>query len=536
MILSNGLPILGSQIDTIGDSTPILANASYYSNNSLGLLGMWAAYGALYKTQLWVSIVIRKLANGTARIPLDLKHQEDNSNQSAASGPLVDLLQEPNPRLSGWRLWQWTSSTFDTYGEAFWLKLRDANGRVRELHPMHPTNVIVRRDEITGELFYLYSAGVRNVTLLPPIPAADVVAFINYNPDNLVRGVSNLESLRMTLLNEDASRRATASFWKNGARPGVVLEHPAELSDGAQKRIQAAWNENHAGADVMGGTAILEEGMKANIIQLSAVEMQYIESRKLNREEVCAAYDVPPPVVHILDNATYSNITEQMRSMYRDTMAPRFVMFESVINHQLVPDFYNTADAVFSQFNMDDVMRGDFETRATAVATLVQNAILKPAEGRPMFGLDDAGPESHKLYGNAALVPLGTAPRGATSTTGEPMPIPLEPDDPGLVPTKAVDVRAVARQLGRLPSIEAKRTALVAEHERLITLGLDPTAMTLALKALGELTAKTLGTAPGGVQADWPVIASTIGTALAQGAAADALAATVVNALAPQPS
>ena len=34
-------------------------------------------------------------------------------------------------------------------------------------------------------------------------------------------------------------------------------------------------------------------------------------------------FDVPPPVVHILDHATFSNITEQMRSMYRDTMTPR---------------------------------------------------------------------------------------------------------------------------------------------------------------------------------------------------------------------
>jgi phage portal protein BeeE len=63
---------------------------------------------------------------------------------------------------------------------------------------------------------------------------------------------------------------------------------------------------------------------------LTAEEAQYIETRKLNREEVCAAYDVPPPVVHILDRATFSNITEQMRSMYRDTMAPRLNGFEAI--------------------------------------------------------------------------------------------------------------------------------------------------------------------------------------------------------------
>jgi phage portal protein BeeE len=66
---------------------------------------------------------------------------------------------------------------------------------------------------------------------------------------------------------------------------------------------------------------VLEEGMEPKPLTLTAEEAQYIETRKLNREEVCAAYDMPPPVVHILDRATFSNITEQMRSMYRDTMA-----------------------------------------------------------------------------------------------------------------------------------------------------------------------------------------------------------------------
>jgi hypothetical protein len=66
----------------------------------------------------------------------------------------------------------------------------------------------------------VYSNGTVNTSELPVIPADDVVAFTTYNPDNLTRGLSTLEALRMTLLNEDAARRATASMWAKGARPG----------------------------------------------------------------------------------------------------------------------------------------------------------------------------------------------------------------------------------------------------------------------------------------------------------------------------
>ncbi|MGC5075303.1 phage portal protein, partial [Escherichia coli] len=84
-------------------------------------------------------------------------------------------------------------------------------------------------------------------------------------------------------------------------------------------------------------------------------------------------------------------------SMYRDTMAPRFELFESVVDHQLVRDFY-PAGGVFTKFNMDEVLRGDFETRATAVGTLIERGVMKPSEARPLFNLPPAGPESEVLY------------------------------------------------------------------------------------------------------------------------------------------
>jgi HK97 family phage portal protein len=417
LILSNG-SLVGSRLDTIADSTPIFADASYYPRSSVSLLGAWAAYGAIYRTQLWVNILVRKLAFGTARLPMQVKRSEDGLNQAPEPGGLSDLLATPNPRLDAFKLWLWTSSTYDVYGEAFWLKLRDQNGKVRELHPMHPSNVIVRRDPDSGELMYLYSAGTQSASFLT-IPYQDVVPFMGYNPENLQRGLSNLEPLRQTLLNEDASRRATSSWWQRGARPSVALMHPQTLSQPAQDRLKAQWESQHAGADLMGGTAVFEEGMKAQVIQLTAEEMQYIESRKLNREEVCAAYDVPPPVVHILDRATFSNITEQMRSMYRDTMAPRLGLFESALDHHLVPDF-DTSGEVTARFALDSVLRGDFETRATAVSQLIQNGVMKPGEGRPLFDLNDAGPIADKLYANAALQELGRPAERVSITAAVP--------------------------------------------------------------------------------------------------------------------
>lgn len=450
MLLSNGSMVgVTPQSADLADSTATYSHGVYGSNSQVPLIGSWAAYGEIYKRQLWVGVVVRKLAMATARNPFEIKKSTGDGGQADEAGHLADLMARPNDRLSGFELWQWTSSTYDIYGEAFWLKLRDNSGRVRELHPLHPTNVVVRRND-DGDVVFSYR-GRKDIEWAED----DIVVFKNYNPDNLRRGLSNLEGLRMTLLNEDASRRATASWWNRGARPSLVVKHPKTLSAPAIERLSAQIDAQYSGSDNAGRPLVLEEAMEATVVQLSAEEMQYIESRKLNREEVCGSYDVPPPVVHILDKATFSNITEQLRSMYRDTMAPRFEMFESVIDHQLVPDFYE-AD-VFTKFNMDDVLRGDFETRATAVSSLIERGVMKPSEARPLFNLPPAGPEAEVLYANAALLPLGSNAPQKVATDGTLMP-------------QALATRS------------AEDTAkLVAAAAALIRSGFDPEASLLAV-------------------------------------------------------
>jgi HK97 family phage portal protein len=464
LFLSNGTAI-PSAASGLADLNPMSwPGGTYYQRTGLTLLDRFAAYGDLYRRQVWVHVVIRKLALGTARLPFEVRARAtDGTTAVDSDNPLAQLLDRPNEQLDGFRLWLWTSATKEVYGEAFWLKLRDDRGRVREIQPMHPANVIVERDEL-GALVYYYAAGVRDMSTLPEIPAADVVPFAEYDPETLARGMSSLEPLRDTLYSEDAARRATASWWKRGARPSIALVHPGTLSKPAQERLRATWDRNHTGADLMGGTAILEEGMKPEVIQLSAEEMQYVESRKLNREEVCAAYDMPPPVVHILDHATYSNISEQMRSLYRDTQAPRLNGYESAVQHHLVPDF-DRSGTTFVRFNLDEVLRGDFETRAKTTRELINCGVMKPAEARPLFGLNPAGEEANQLYANAALVPLGS--------TGKPVgrqPPPEQPTLPAGTAGRGLEVRAITGRLGRLKSKRDElRERLVDEHRGALT-------------------------------------------------------------------
>lgn len=400
MLLSNG-----AFAETYGDINPgWVGQRQYYSAHSgIGLTDAFASYGAVYRTQVRIATLVNKIAFGTARLPLKCYERDAQDGRSEArDSPYAKLLRAPNPRHDSFFFWLWTVSTHEVYGEAMWVKIRPRPGAApTQLWPLHPANVVTYRDA-DGDLKYRYLYGPAGQFL--EWGSEDIVHFKNYNPDDQVRGMSRLEPLRQTIMNEDSSRRAAAAMWSNGGRPSMAMTSPKGLSETAHKRLSAQVNGLHQGVDNWGKIAILEEGLTPTLFPLDAEAMQYIEARKVNAEEACGMYDVPPPVVQILDRATFSNITEQMRSVYRDTMAPRLKLYESAMDAQLRLDFDPQGNQ-YAEFLIDEVLRGAFEQRAAANQSAIFSGQRTPNEVRKQDNLPplDGG---DKLYINAGAVPL----------------------------------------------------------------------------------------------------------------------------------
>jgi HK97 family phage portal protein len=397
----------------------------------LSLNGYWSSYSAIYRSQLWPGVLINKIANAAARLPLKVYRADDkNGRVPAFDTPYGQLLARPSSVLDPMSFWLWTVSTLNIHGEAFWGKRRDAAGRPVELVPLHPCYVRSELDDEKVKWRY------ESPTVRYDIERRDLVQFKLFNPDSFVRGMSPLEPLRATLENEDGARRANSALWRNGGRPSVTLQHPGTLSEPAMTRLSAQWKDIHGGVDNWGKALILEEAMTANVVALNIEELQYIEARKLNREEVCAAYDVPPPVVHILDKATFSNITEQMRSMYRDTMAPKLGLLESTLEFELRDGRFDRTDVepdfgadVYAEFLMDGVLRGSFETRTAAYQAAIQSGWMTPAEVRALENLPFID-GSDTLMANGALQPMQVS-------LSPPAPLALPPGQPA--PSAAAD-------------------------------------------------------------------------------------------------
>ncbi|MFE5853548.1 phage portal protein [Streptomyces sp. NPDC056500] len=320
-------------------------------------------YAEIWRRQPQVRTVIGFLARNIAQLGIHVfRRLSDTDRERLTEHPLAQVLAEPMPGLTQYRFIERLASDVALYDNAYGIKLK-LNGRLRVL-PVPPTLIRPKGGNWIAPEAY-ETAGGREFS------PDEVIHIHGYSPNDLVVGDSPIESLRDLLLEASEAGRYRAQMWKGGARTTGVIVRPHDAPDwepADRKRFRAMWRAFTDGGGDEGGTPILEDGMDYKLVGFNPEQAQYIEARKLTREECSAAYFIPPPLIGILDHATYSNIREQHAHLYQDTLGPWLVMFEQEFGVQILPDLDDNA-GVYCEFNIAAKMRGNFEEQAAAAST-----------------------------------------------------------------------------------------------------------------------------------------------------------------------
>ncbi|MGC4891077.1 phage portal protein [Micromonospora sp. DT227] len=399
-------------------------------------------YGALYRTQPAVRTVISFLARNLAQLGLHtFERMGDNDRRRIADHPLARILARPNPSTTTYRLINALVSDKAVYDDAYWVKLRAEGGEPVGLRRLQPWRVEPIGPEWSDPDQYRIH-GSRGYL---DVDRTEIVHFRGYNPDDAHNGCSPIESLRQVLADEYAAAHWREQMWSNGARISGYLQRPADAApwgDTARSRFKSEWQAQYTGdGPQAGGTPILEDGMTFVQAGINPRDAQYVESRKLTREEVAAAYHIAPPLVGILDHATFSNIREQHKGLYQDTLGPWCAEIEQEIGLQLAPDLA-AGRTVYVEFNIGEKLQGSFEEQA---------AQLQAAVGGPWMTRDEARARSNLPHIDGAdelIVPLNVITGGLASPR-DTAPPPKSALLPALRGSKARPVRVK----GRAPTV-----------------------------------------------------------------------------------
>ena len=375
-------------------------------------------YAEIFRTQDSVRTVVSFLARNIAQLGIGMYERVgDADRQRLNDHPLALILRKPNPYTSRYRFINALIHDFAIYDNAYWLKTNFDGANGRGLVRIPPPMIRPAGDDwLTPAAFE-----VRGNKGIQTYPAEQFVYFRGYGLDQDA-GISPLESLRRILREEWAGSEMREQIMRNGARVSGYLARPKdapEWSDTARERFKRSWQAQYTGQGPgAGGTPILEDGMTFVGASQTARDLQYIEGRKLTREEVAAAYHVPPPMVGLLEKATFSNITEQHKMLYQDTLGPWLTMIAEEVELQLLPDFEPAKPGRFYiEFNLREKLTGSFEERADAIHKAVGGPTMTVNEAR---ALDNRPPIDG---GDALIVPLNVTQNG----TQNPVPAATPP-------------------------------------------------------------------------------------------------------------
>ena len=362
---------------------------------------------------------VRILSEAVAGLPLHLyKYGENGSKDKAISHPLYFLLHdEPNPEMTSFVFRETLMTHLLLWGNAYAQIIRNGKGEVIALYPLMPNRMKVDRDD-KGRLYYEYlmqdsdahTMKQGTVRLSPydvlHVPGLGFDGLVGYSPIAMAKNAIGLAI---------ATEEYGAKFFSNGATPGGILEYPGTVKN--PDAIRDSWNKGFAGSSNSNKVAILEEGMKYTPISISPNEAQFLETRKFQINEIARIFRVPPHMVGDLEKSSFSNIEQQSLEFVKYTLDPWVIRWEQSLMRALLSQ--DEKKQYFVKFNVEGLLRGDYQSRMNGYATARQNGWMSANDIRELENLDlipaDEGGDLYLINGN--MLPMKNAGAFANTTT-----------------------------------------------------------------------------------------------------------------------
>ena len=351
---------------------------------------------------------VRILAEAIAGLPLHLyTYKDDGGKEKAIGHPLYLLLHdEPNPEMSSFVFRETLMTHLLLWGNAYAQIIRNGKGEVVALYPLMPNRMTVDRDS-SGQLFYSYQMNNTDAPTMKTgtviLKPSDVLHIPGLGFDGLV-GYSPIAMAKNAIGLAIATEEYGAKFFANGATPGGLLEYPGTVKD--PDRVRESWNKGFSGSQNAGKVAILEEGMKYTPISIAPEQAQFLETRKFQINEIARIFRVPPHMVGDLEKSSFSNIEQQSLEFVKYTLDPWVVRWEQSLSRALFTQ--EEKKRYFFKFNVEGLLRGDYQSRMNGYATARQNGWMSANDIRELENLDripaEDGGDLYLINGN--MLPL----------------------------------------------------------------------------------------------------------------------------------
>ncbi|WP_348626433.1 phage portal protein [Rhodomicrobium vannielii] len=263
---------------------------------------------------------IRLIAESAASVPIRLF----NGAAEIAEHPLLDLIAAPNAGCCGTDLLEDWYGYLLIAGNAY-IEAVSVGGSLRELHVLRPDRMKIVAGGDGWPEAYDYSANGVSVRFRqsPERGLRPILHMALFNPSNDYYGMSPVEAASAAVDLHNAASAWNKALLDNAARPSGALVYTGadgHLSEEQFARLKAELAENYQGAMNAGRPLLLEGGLDWKTMSLSPKDMDFIEAKHVAAREIALALGVPPMLLGIPGDNTYSNYQEANRVFWRQTV------------------------------------------------------------------------------------------------------------------------------------------------------------------------------------------------------------------------
>ena len=281
---------------------------------------------------------VRMIAESAASVPLFLF---DGAREVDAH-PLLKLLERPNASQCKPDLLEAFYGHLLVAGNAY-LEAVTVAGSLRELHALRPDRMKLVPGPDGWPEAYDYSVGGQTVRFrMDAGGVRPILHMALFNPLNDHYGISPLEAAAAAIDIHNASAAWNKALLDNSACPSGALVYAAkdgQLSPEQFERLKAELEESFQGAKNAGRPLLLEGGLDWKALAFSPKDMDFIAAKHVAAREVALALGVPPMLLGIPGDNTYSNYAEANRSFWRQTVLPLVARTAKALSVWLAPAF-----------------------------------------------------------------------------------------------------------------------------------------------------------------------------------------------------
>lgn len=294
-----------------------------------------------FESSTWAYACITTWMSQVASVPWIVREQsgKDGEWMPVKGSALEEFLHYPNPFMAWGDLAERLTADLLIGGNHIWKK-NYVRGKLREVWPYDPDRIKPVPDRVNFIANYVVLEDSREVE----IDCSQIVHFMLQSPRDIFWGMSPMKAIAKVL---DCDLEAL-QWWVNavysGCRKDGVLSFKHDLTaeqyDMVIKKVREQLMSNISGRFpiVMGHEATYTP------YDMSPAELDFTNSRKMTREEIAAAFKVPPPLIGILDHSTYNNLTTARRIFWVDAVLPFLERIKNTLNRCILPDFYKGSD------------------------------------------------------------------------------------------------------------------------------------------------------------------------------------------------